>query len=1146
MALPTIREVCVPRAEIFDAQLADWVLSIRKFAEGRYEPAWFFNRTVITKTIARLNEMVIKRLKSGSGEGIIILSESMGGGKTHVQIALGLLAQHPEYRAKLFPQRLDELGPIRTVVFDGYQSDNIFWQEVARQVGSTHPKLQTITPPGPTTWIEALKGIGPTIILIDELPAYLFATRNTSAGDLSMATASALVHLYQAISAGDLPNICVVQTSLMSSSFLLGKEANDLDRMLTDLPALTYLSQETTNKLAQTLAPVGSPAEFAEILRLRLFERIDYTDRDEVINAYLAAIKQAGRDDAYAALEIRERWRESYPFHPALFETLKKIELAQGFQQTRGILRLLARAVAHAFKEPTDQSAKESTDQLSKEPTSQLGRGAADQLGKKATDPSGKEATNQLGREPAEPLGKGSADPLSKAAANPLELPDPLGSQLLIGPCELDPGYLEIREEYEKINEKFMRILDKDVAHNGTATAELIDAAQRPGAPTAARAVARLVFLASLAPTGERPGLTVEEIGVYAAAPAPDRSADAVLNAIGLLADHATFLHTSTKAEAIGGLSRLFFSARQNNRAAIEVLKTHISADDAKDLARAILGEDLAKNDGQVFRAAEIFKPWDDLRLRAPDKTLVVVWPGENGETQFRNWYKNMAAKAGNLVLFLTGEPGQGADLLNGGKLVCAAQQHLDFLQKEENKDSQDPDYNETAGILGRAQTNLRLLVRNSFFRIYYPISNTLRQIDFDPSSNIPIHEQIKLALADQKKWQKDAGSADNAQGLRNKIEILLFGRGGSNDRNNRGDSNGSNDSNNRGDSNGSNDNNGRDDNGKTSARKAVRESEIREALAARTEFPWGPPQAWEALRGEMVTRRLWRVAEGFISLADATPVPSAAVRGEWNYIHGSAFGEIALVNADAIEIRHSNGQIEKAHPSSGEDYVTIQTTDFKLTLIAIDTASGVRGPENTIDVPIKIDWADAGAGKIRISTIPAASVRVAFDGQNPRSQKNIYTEPSPIITLPAGCRLVSISAELQEPKAIPFIPSVDSARPLLSPKKAYKIKLPKVNSTGNVFTQLATLATYRGHIRECYAKIAASGERQMIFQFNAFEVTPEKLRDLLQSFMEVAGDEAEIVFFVLNGVMMRGADLEAAAEAEPGIFDRDSAEEAE
>jgi hypothetical protein len=67
-----------------------------------------------------------------------------------------------------------------------------------------------------------------------------------------------------------------------------------------------------------------------------------------------------------------------------------------------------------------------------------------------------------------------------------------------------------------------------------------------------------------------------------------------------------------------------------------------------------------------------------------------------------------------------------------------------------------------------------------------------------------------------------------------------------------------------------------------------------------------------------------------------------------------------------------------------------------------------------------------------------------------------------------------------------------------------------------------------------------------MIFQFNAFEMTPEKLRDQLTSFMEIAGGEAEVVFFDLNGVLIRGADLETAAEVEPGIFKRDSAEEAE
>src|SRR2546425_9891670 len=97
----TLADACVPRESVFDPTIADTVYDLDDL---RYLDAdKFFKENYLTDGMKDLLTDAFKRLegKSSSAPGAFLLSQSMGGGKTHNLLALGLLAEHPELRGQV-------------------------------------------------------------------------------------------------------------------------------------------------------------------------------------------------------------------------------------------------------------------------------------------------------------------------------------------------------------------------------------------------------------------------------------------------------------------------------------------------------------------------------------------------------------------------------------------------------------------------------------------------------------------------------------------------------------------------------------------------------------------------------------------------------------------------------------------------------------------------------------------------------------------------------------------------------------------------------------------------------------------------------------------------------------------------------------
>jgi hypothetical protein len=124
----SLRDLCKPRKSVFDRTRRDVVLDLTDLVENKIKAEEFFDENYRTDGMRRLLKETFRRFKGESQQGVFVLSQAMGGGKTHNMIALGLLAKLPELRQRVIGDLCDTkgLGEVRVVAFTGRESDAPF------------------------------------------------------------------------------------------------------------------------------------------------------------------------------------------------------------------------------------------------------------------------------------------------------------------------------------------------------------------------------------------------------------------------------------------------------------------------------------------------------------------------------------------------------------------------------------------------------------------------------------------------------------------------------------------------------------------------------------------------------------------------------------------------------------------------------------------------------------------------------------------------------------------------------------------------------------------------------------------------------------------------------------------------------------
>ena len=343
--IKTIKQACVFNPVINDYRMAEGIENLADLISDNGDGRGFFARNFVTHGMEQLFREGMLRLSGKSDQAVFELTQAMGGGKTHLMVALGLLARHPDLRPEVLPEDLNsriEIGNARIAAFSGRNNpDNYIWGELATQLGEEEA-IRPYWANGPRSvdqrkWKEII-GDKPTLILLDELPPYLqnAATQSVGGGTLADKVVYTLGSLMSA--ALELPN-CAIVIANLSGSYRSQTAA------LAD--AVANLQQEARRQ-AMTITPVQLAGnEIYEILKKRLIDKLpEERTIADIAEEYAQQVKKA-EDGGYIVAssieQIAEQVRETYPFHPSYKHLVALFKENEGFRQTRGLMQFTAR-----------------------------------------------------------------------------------------------------------------------------------------------------------------------------------------------------------------------------------------------------------------------------------------------------------------------------------------------------------------------------------------------------------------------------------------------------------------------------------------------------------------------------------------------------------------------------------------------------------------------------------------------------------------------------------------------------------------------------------------------------------------------------------------------------------------------------------
>ncbi len=390
------RDVVVPHDDVARGkyELAEFAANLYQVAEGKglpeyAEPVEFFRRTFLTVGLRTMLTEAATRITRNGGAPVVNLQTNFGGGKTHSMIALYHLFSG--LSPTDFPQEVQELlasaqvkdlpQVTRAVVVgtqlapgqpevkpDGTEVRTI-WGEIAWRLGGRDvfdlvaDADRTGTNPG-AALEDVLRVCAPCLVLIDEWVAYarqLFETRELLPGGLFETQFSFAQTLADAAIA--VPGALLVVSLPVSDD----PARPGITPIGSETEVGGAAGQEAARRLGNVIGRTetswrpASAEESFEIVRRRLFQPIaaDHLKfRDATANAFgdfyraqAAEFPAEAKDTSYV-----DRMKSAFPIHPELFARLyEDWSTVEGFQRTRGVLRLMAAVISVLWAEG-DQS----------------------------------------------------------------------------------------------------------------------------------------------------------------------------------------------------------------------------------------------------------------------------------------------------------------------------------------------------------------------------------------------------------------------------------------------------------------------------------------------------------------------------------------------------------------------------------------------------------------------------------------------------------------------------------------------------------------------------------------------------------------------------------------------------------------------
>lgn len=384
MAIKPWYKVVTPREDLREGKPLDaseFAVHLDHVRDGRagedyQNPDRFFERTFLSKNLIQLSSETVRRLSGITTEtsSVFNMSTQFGGGKTHALTLLYHLAVNGSKSKNwlgvntiLNSANIDAVPEASTAIFVGTEFDSIRgrggddgtplrrtpWGEIAFQLkGVEGYKImqihdeKAIAPAGDVIR-ELFKDGKPSLILMDEVMNYI--SRNSRSG-LSSQFYDFLQSLSETVR-GEKNVVLVVSIPKSEVLEMTPEDHQYFDRL-----------KKMLDRLGKAII-ISSESETIEIIRRRLFEwdakeisqngRVLLNkDAQSTCNEYSDWILEHKNQipNWFPVDSSREHFYSCYPFHPSLISVFeRKWQSLPRFQQTRGILRLLALWVSNVY-----------------------------------------------------------------------------------------------------------------------------------------------------------------------------------------------------------------------------------------------------------------------------------------------------------------------------------------------------------------------------------------------------------------------------------------------------------------------------------------------------------------------------------------------------------------------------------------------------------------------------------------------------------------------------------------------------------------------------------------------------------------------------------------------------------------------------
>lgn len=378
-------KVVAPREDLREGRpldAAEFAVHLDQVRDGRasadyQNPEHFFERTYLTQNLLAVSAEIVRRLSGEQTEASAVfnMTTQFGGGKTHALTLLYHLAKHGAAAVKwtgvptiLARSGVQAIPSAATAVFVGTEFDSLDgrggddgtpkrmtpWGEIAYQLSgdegfaAIRKHDEAATAPSGEVIRKFLPRDRPTLILMDELMNYM--SRNRKSG-LSAQVYSFLHNLSEEARGND--RVVLVVSVPASELEMSSEDQSDYERI-----------KKVLDRLGKPVV-MSAAAETSEIIRRRLFEwdpkQVSADGRILLTRDALATCSESADwvlehrellPNWFAFDHARTAFEASYPFHPMVLSVFeRKWQELPRFQQTRGMLRLLALWVSSAYQQ---------------------------------------------------------------------------------------------------------------------------------------------------------------------------------------------------------------------------------------------------------------------------------------------------------------------------------------------------------------------------------------------------------------------------------------------------------------------------------------------------------------------------------------------------------------------------------------------------------------------------------------------------------------------------------------------------------------------------------------------------------------------------------------------------------------------------